>query len=404
VYAGADPVTGKDLYLTESTTDEGQVEQIKTRMLAQVDRQRNAATKATLSYVIDKWMTVHEGEPTTLSTYRGYIERTIEPALGHIPASNIRTRTLEEFYADLRRCGARCSGKPFIEHRIDGPHDCRTVRHRRKPGRPAANWEATHDCETAGCTVIECRPHVCRPMEKSTIRQIHSIIRGSLDLAVRWEWIDTNPAAAAKKPKQPAPEPEPPTPNEAARITAAAWEISAAWGMLVWLAMVTGARRGELVRLRWRDILWEADSVLFRKTKTHRPRRPSLDPITMSLLADHYQVYVDTVVQLGIEPDPDAYVFSYAPDHSRPCNADSITHKYQRMCESIGIETHLHAGRHYSATELINAGVDIRSVAGRLGHGGGGTTTLKVYAAWVAESDRRAATILAKTLSLPAAK
>jgi len=46
------------------------------------------------------------------------------------------------------------------------------------------------------------------------------------------------------------------------------------------------------------------------------------------------------------------------------------------------------------ATELIAAGVDIRTVAGRLGHGGGGTTTLRVYAAWVSESDQRAATNL----------
>ena len=35
--------------------------------------------------------------------------------------------------------------------------------------------------------------------------------------------------------------------------------------------------------------------------------------------------------------------------------------------------------------------MDIRTVAGRLGHGGGGTTTLRVYAAWVSESDQRAA-------------
>src|SRR4051794_13467251 len=41
-----------------------------------------------------------------------------------------------------------------------------------------------------------------------------------------------------------------------------------------------------------------------------------------------------------------------------------------------------HALRHYSATELLAAGVDLRTVAGRLGHGGGGATTLRVYAAW----------------------
>jgi hypothetical protein len=36
----------------------------------------------------------------------------------------------------------------------------------------------------------------------------------------------------------------------------------------------------------------------------------------------------------------------------------------------------MHSLRHYSATELIAAGVDVRTVAGRLGHGSGGATTL----------------------------
>jgi integrase len=67
-------------------------------------------------------------------------------------------------------------------------------------------------------------------------------------------------------------------------------------------------------------------------------------------------------------------------------------------CGRIGIDTHLHNLRHYSATELITAGVDIRTVAGRLGHSGGGTTTLRVYAPWVAEADQRAATKLASRL------
>jgi DNA-binding transcriptional ArsR family regulator len=45
--------------------------------------------------------------------------------------------------------------------------------------------------------------------------------------------------------------------------------------------------------------------------------------------------------------------------------------------------TGLHSIRHYSATELLAAGIDLRSVAGRLGHGIGGATTLKFYATWV---------------------
>ena len=63
--------------------------------------------------------------------------------------------------------------------------------------------------------------------------------------------------------------------------------------------------------------------------------------------------------------------------------------------------TRLHALRHYTATELLAAGVDLRTVAGRLGHGDGGATTLRIYAGRVAEADRRAAVTLAELMPLP---
>lgn len=51
----------------------------------------------------------------------------------------------------------------------------------------------------------------------------------------------------------------------------------------------------------------------------------------------------------------DAFVFSYGPDHQRHCDPDATTHRYSRMTAALGIDTHLHALRHYSATELIAA-------------------------------------------------
>src|SRR4051812_35210899 len=154
---GVDPVTGKDLYLRESTRDEKKVPEIRSRLLAKVDQQRSAATNATLAYTIDAWLSVHEVDETTLGNYRSYVERTIKPALGNVPISKLKAQTLELFYAQLRKCSERCNGKPYIEHRSAGPHDCRTVRHRRKPGRPSARSVAEHDCEVAGCTVVEMR-------------------------------------------------------------------------------------------------------------------------------------------------------------------------------------------------------------------------------------------------------
>lgn len=94
---------------------------------------------------------------------------------------------------------------------------------------------------------------------------------------------------------------------------------------------------------------------------------------------------------LGVELRSEAFVFSLAPDGSASLVPGSVTQRYSRMAARLGLDTHLHNLQHYSATELIAAGVDVRTVAGRLGHSGGGVTTLRVYAAWVSEADQRAA-------------
>ncbi len=78
----------------------------------------------------------------------------------------------------------------------------------------------------------------------------------------------------------------------------------------------------------------------------------------------------------------------------------SVSQRYGRLARRLGINTHLHNLRHYSATELIAAGVDVRTVAGRLGHSGGGVTTLRVYAAYLAEADQRASAGLAARMPL----
>jgi hypothetical protein len=107
--------------------------------------------------------------------------------------------------------------------------------------------------------------------------------------------------------------------------------------------------------------------------------------------------------KVGEELPDDARVFSLSPDGSEWLKPDSVGQRYARMCERLGWDMNLHQLRHYSATELIAAGVDVRTVAGRLGHGGGGTTTLRVYSAWVSEADQRAAGSLAGRMpALPA--
>ena len=46
---------------------------------------------------------------------------------------------------------------------------------------------------------------------------------------------------------------DPPSPEEAARLLSAAWE-DPDWGLLIWLTMITGRRRGEVSALRWSSV------------------------------------------------------------------------------------------------------------------------------------------------------
>jgi integrase len=201
-----------------------------------------------------------------------------------------------------------------------------------------------------------------------------------------------------------------PTAEEAARILNEAWK-DPQWGTLVWLAMTTGARRGELCALRRRHydrrsaILTVEASVAGprrqtreKDTKTHQKRRIALDPETVAILDGQIARQDTEAEQLGVKLMRDAFLFSLAPDCSTPLLPDSVTQRFGFLVHRLGIDTTLHKLRHYNATELIAAGVDLRTVAGRLGHGGGGTTTLRVYAAWVSEADQRAAQSVAARL------
>jgi integrase len=242
---------------------------------------------------------------------------------------------------------------------------------------------------------------------EGTIRHAHNLLNGAFALAVRWEWVGTSPVAKAAAPTVPAPNPEPPSASQAARIVSEAWK-DPTWGLFVWLAMTTGARRGELCALRWNRIDFGTGVLTIRKsiaevggqtwekdTKTHQQRRIVLDQQTLALLRAFLVHSAEQAASLEIALPEDGLVFSPDPDGASWPKPGTATQRYSRMCARLGYAMHLHQLRHYSATELISGGVDIRTVAGRLGHGGGGVTTLRVYSAWIAEADQRASSSLA---------
>lgn len=400
VYAPRDKTTGQQVVMADKAATEDEAIKIRDGFRRQLAEQKSSRSTAKFGELLDEWLASHEVEGSTASTYEMYARRYLKPALEKVTLTRLLQlgpKAFEDLSADVRRCRRRCKpNSNLTDHRIEKDHKCDK----------------------------RCKPHECKGLGASSVRQIHAVMSGALNAAVRWGWISFNPVDAARKPRAPRPKPDPPTPEAAARIVNKAWEQDEQWGTLVWLVMVTGLRRGELIALRLPRIVFQhnakgehncvdekcraiievrtniikRDGKLIEKdTKSHQIRRISVDPTTADILATRIAQVRARAEEFKVPVD-DTFLFSYAEGHDRPADPDGITHRYSKMTAGLELDTHLHELRHYSATELITAGVDLRTVAGRLGHGGGGTTTLRVYAAWVPGADQQAADLLASRM------
>ena len=285
-----------------------------------------------------------------------------------------------------------------------------------RPGRRAKPADPRHDCARSGCA-----PHTCRPMSAATIRQIHAILSGAFATAVRWEWIDRNPAGTAKLPKARHRTAASPDPADVAKVIATARAVRPGPARAV---PVAGCRhRGTPRRavrvcsgrtwtcrdgvIRIAHQLPSAAGVPEMSARTPRHTRTAASRSTQSpapVLAERRQAVSEaTWAGSASTLPPTAYVFSRDLLGAAPWNPDWLTHKVaeiaQRRRESASTSRRCATT---PASQLLAGGIDLRNTAARLGHGGGGATTLRHYADPVSEVDRRAAAYLAQ-LTAPAA-
>ena len=104
----------------------------------------------------------------------------------------------------------------------------------------------------------------------------------------------------------------------------------------------------------------------------------------------------ETCLALGV-PRPET-VFAMRSDPSRASTPQAFDGRWGDCRRALGIAWRFHDLRHFHATQLIAAGVDVRTVAHRLGHTTP-TLTLNTYAHLVSAADRAAADIASGWLS-----
>ena len=362
---------------------------------------------------------------STVARYKELTGR-IYPAIGHIKLKDLRADHLNSFYTALSKPGAgkgnsRAMPKIDIaavlkEHSLtrtkvaeQGNISLRAVYDAAK-GKAISQDAAKGIAEVLKMTfdkvfTLQEEQH---SLSSKTILEHHRLISTVLDQAVKEGLVPFNVAVKATLPKVGKKEVNYFQPEQVAAIRDALETEPMKWKMLTHLFLITGARRGEILGLKWsavdfsgnrvhicNNILYSPDVGIYEDTpKTATSDRwVSLPTETIQLLKK-YQAWQNAErLRMGEYYQDRGYLF--AQDNGSPMHPDSVTDWMSKFSKRHGLpHINPHAFRHTMASMLYFNGVDSVSISKRLGHAQV-STTANIYAHVMEAADQRNADILA---------
>ncbi len=353
VYVGLDPGTGRRRYRSKTVRgNRAEAERELVAFAERVGRDRTVGSRATVGELLERWFALASlsWAPTTIRQTRSIVDRHLVPHVGEVLVGDLTTADIDTLYAEL----------------LTGTGDA-------------------------------------KGLSGGTVQRVHVVLRAALAQAVRWEWIWDNPSAHAARIVAPAREPDPPSVEELVVLLDHLEARDPALHAFVMVAAMTGARRAQVLGLRWRNINFDAATVSFTggwvdgpngpvltETKTRRHHLVELDTDTLAVLAAHRSRSEDQ--------GRDGFVFSSAADGATAWKPNWVTKAFRRALRDAGLRSfRLHDLRHFMATEMLELGVPVATVSGRLDHRRT-STTLNYYAHATPRGDRAAAETLRRVL------
>ncbi|GAA3044213.1 site-specific integrase [Gordonia defluvii] len=216
-------------------------------------------------------------------------------------------------------------------------------------------------------------------LSESTVRQIYTVLRAAMEIAVRDGLLGSNPVAKVPRPKV--------TPHEAKHLSADEVKVlleqakSSRYFLAVLLMATTGLRRGEVVGLAWSDVDMEQREIRVRHTlnrvdgelvlsepKTARSRRriPLLPSVVAELRSWRLRQKQERL-RAGDQWADTGMVFT--TELGTMVDPRNLLRVVSAAAKAAGLEDVVaHSLRHSAAVAMLEAGVHIKAVADLLGH------------------------------------
>lgn len=245
-------------------------------------------------------------------------------------------------------------------------------------------------------------------LSAKTILEHHRLISTVLDQASREGHIAFSVASKATLPKVQKKEVRYFQPEQVTAIRDALENESIKWKTITHMFLITGARRGEIVGLKWNavdfqgnrvhicnNVLYSADCGIYEDTpKTSKSDRWVSLPVETMQLSRKYKSWQSMErLRLGAYYQNQDFVFSQ--DNGKPMHPDSVTGWLDKFSKRHNLpHINPHAFRHTMASMLYFNGMDSVSISRRLGHAQV-STTANIYAHVIEEADQKNADILA---------
>ncbi len=379
----------------------------------------------------DKWMKEYaelQLRPKTVAVYKTFIPR-INAAIGNIKLDKLRPHHLSAFYENLCEPGIREDTKYKCSI------DLMALLSEKKLTKTAFSQNAgisiaTIDSIIKGKNVSSLSAQkiaealgrdkglIFTPVDDNktlstkTVLHYHRLISSILSVAVQWQVIFSNPCERVKPPRLEKQEPRYLDEQETGKLLELIETEDMRYKTAVKLLLYTGFRRGELMGLEWKDIDWNNRVITVRRSSMYLPKRGIFEDetknktscrsikvpsIAFDMLRD-YQIYqTEQRLQMGDKWHNTDRLFTKWD--GTPMHPDSLTSWFHDFISRSGLpDISIHSLRHTNATLQIAGGVDIATVANRLGHANS-TTTGRIYIHAIQSADQAAADTLENLLN-----